>query len=245
MSKQALIYERPVPIAKQRHGKWSVRKVTDYSFASGLNAVPLVTQEFTVAGREYPIVFTKRGEKYLASALLGLRDAENLFVDSSGKWLGGYVPAFLRRFPFVFSHNDEEKTYTFCIDESASVAGEDADGERLFDDEGNETSYFDNMLSFTKRYQKAVQDSEAFCSRLQDLDLIVESEVSFKLPTGEKARTKGFGAVDRDRLKELSPEVVDQLFRSGDLELMHMHLASLRSFDDLLHDLPKETPVLN
>ena len=245
MTKQALIYERPVPITKERHGKWAVRKVSDYGFASELNAVPLVTQEFTMAGREYPVVFTRAGEKYVANALLGLRDAENLIIEKTGKWLGSYVPAFLRRYPFVFSHNDEQKTYTFCIDEDASVAGEHADGQRLFDDDGNETSFFDSMLSFTKRFQKAVQDTEAFCSRLQDLDLIVESEVSFTLPTGEKARTKGFSAVDRDRLNELEPDVVDRLFRSGDLELIHMHLASLRSFDDLLHDLPKDTPTLN
>ena len=41
---------------------------------------------------------------------------EVLFVNEAGKWLGKYVPAFLRRYPFVFSSNDEGKNFTLCID---------------------------------------------------------------------------------------------------------------------------------
>lgn len=245
MTNQALIYKKPVPVSKQRHATWSVVEGKDYSFSSGLNAVPLVTEEFVAAGREYPVVFVKNGDQYTVSALLGLRNDENLFVDKDGKWLGTYVPAFLRRYPFVFSHSPGSDSYTFCIDEEASGAGDLADGEPLFTKKGQETDYFNKMLSFTKRFQKAVQDTEAFCARLGKLDLIADSEVSFKLPSGEKAKTKGFGAVDRDRLSQLEATDVGQLFADGDLESIYLHLASLRSFDELLHDLPNEPKVLN
>ena len=134
MAKQALIYERPVPVSKQRHSNWAVGKTTDYGFARGLNAVPLVTQEFAVAGREYPIVFTKSGEGYVASALLGLRDAENLFVDNAGKWVGTYVPAFFRRYPFVFAVEEKDNRMTLCIDDDYPGLNGDGKGERMFDE---------------------------------------------------------------------------------------------------------------
>jgi hypothetical protein len=245
MTRQALIYEEPVPVTKRRHGRYAVRRVTDYSFARDLNAVPLVMEEFPVAGRNYPIVFTRSGDHYGANALLGLRNAENLFVDKAGKWLGGYVPAFLRRYPFALSYSEEKETYAFCIDEGASVVGEYPDGERLFDDSGNETPYFNEMLAFVKQYQKAYHDTQAFCARLKDLGLIADIEVSLKLPTGETATNKGFFGIHRERLKDLKSDQVDTLFRAGDLEHVHIHLASLHAFETLLLELPREPLILN
>ena len=245
MTKQGLIFDKPVPVSKARHGKWQVQQGQNYDFAKGLNAVPLATVEFAIAAREYPIVFTKTGEKFVASALLGLRDGENLFVSDEGKWEGKYVPAFLRRYPFVFSHNEDAGTYTLCIDEGAEIAGEGNDGERLFTDEGDDTKYLQGVMAFNTNWQRAFQETEAFCERLSALDLIVDSEISFKLPDGQSARTRGFAAVDRDRLKGLGKGQLMDLFQGGDLERIYAHLLSHRSLDDLLNDLPREFHTLN
>jgi hypothetical protein len=35
--------------------------------------------------------------------LLGMRDKENLYVNESNQWEAKYIPAFIRRYPFVFS----------------------------------------------------------------------------------------------------------------------------------------------
>jgi putative ABC transport system permease protein len=40
-------------------------------------------------------------------ALLGANDNENLFFDESNKWKADYIPAFVRRYPFVFSSQDD------------------------------------------------------------------------------------------------------------------------------------------
>jgi hypothetical protein len=64
------------------------------------------------------------------AALLGLREAENLFVDRDGKWDARYVPAFVRRYPFVPGKGPQGELLV-CIDEASSCfdAGE---GEALF-----------------------------------------------------------------------------------------------------------------
>ena len=44
---------------------------------------------------------------------------------------GAYVPAYVRRYPFILLENPEQKQFTLCIDEAAARLG-DADGEPLF-----------------------------------------------------------------------------------------------------------------
>jgi hypothetical protein len=53
------------------------------------------------------------------AVLLGLREAENLFVDRDGKWDARYVPAFVRRYPFVPGKGPQGELLV-CIDEASS-----------------------------------------------------------------------------------------------------------------------------
>src|SRR5579875_238928 len=115
MPKQLLIYEKAVPVTRKRHGNVSIKAGNNYAFAKNVNSVPLLTSEFDLACVEYAIVFS--GEKDIMPAvLLGIRDNENLYIDDRGAWNAKYVPAFVRRYPFVFSSQDG-KTFSLCIDE--------------------------------------------------------------------------------------------------------------------------------
>ena len=117
MTKQLLIYERAVAVNPKRHRDWSVAAGRSYAFARGLNAAPLVAAEFLPASREFAIVFAGEGDAIMPSVIFGIRDDENSFVEEDGSWAGRYVPAFLRRYPFVFSRSQDGASFTLCIDE--------------------------------------------------------------------------------------------------------------------------------
>jgi SapC len=103
MPKQLLIYEKAVPVTRQRHGNVSIKAGSDFGYAKTVNSVPLLASEFDLASREYAIVFSGQGNDMMPAALLGIRDNENLYVDDKGLWNAKYIPAFVRRYPFVFS----------------------------------------------------------------------------------------------------------------------------------------------
>ena len=98
MSRQLLIYERAVPVSSEKHREWSVKSGTDFSFAGQVNSVPLMAVEVPGAAVEYPIVFAGNDDEIMPAVILGLRDAENLYLEPSGAWRGRYVPAFVRRY---------------------------------------------------------------------------------------------------------------------------------------------------
>ena len=117
MARQLLIYESAVPVSRANHHDLSAEVGGDFSFSRAVNSVPLMAVEFPVAAPEYAIVFAGNDTAIMPAVILGLRDNENLYLNGKGGWGARYIPAFIRRYPFVFSSPDEGKNFTLCIDE--------------------------------------------------------------------------------------------------------------------------------
>src|SRR3954470_10052689 len=146
MSKQLLIYETAVPVSASRHRDCSLAPAPDYAFSSAVNAVPLMAVEFLRAAVEDAIVFTRAGENFMPAVVLGVRGNQNLYLAADKSWHADYIPAFIRRYPFVFSNSADGKTLTLCIDESHPGVNREGRGERLFDDDGKPTPYVERVL---------------------------------------------------------------------------------------------------
>ncbi|ODT27075.1 MAG: multidrug transporter [Kaistia sp. SCN 65-12] len=228
MAKQLLIYERAVPVSRQSHGDLSVKTGNNFAFAREVNSVPLMAAEFSNAAAEYAVVFAGEGENIIPVVLLGVRDGENLYVNEDGSWAGRYVPAFLRRYPFVFSSTDDGANFTLCVDEEFEGCNRKGRGERLFDGDGERTLYLQNVLGFLQAYQVQFQRTQALTRRLNDLGLFEAMQARFTLRDGKMLMLSGFLAVNRERLKELPGDRLAELARADDLELIYLHLQSMR-----------------
>ena len=229
MPKQLMIYEDAVPISTERHGEWSVKTGADYSYARGLNSVPLLAAEFIPAATEFAIIFAGEGDSIFPSVILGMRDGENSFVGEDNAWQGKYVPAFLRRYPFVFSRSEDGGTFTLCIDEEFNGFNQEGKGERLFDSEGARTQYLENVLKFTREYQAQFNRTMQFANRLRELELLEAAQARFQLPAGQSAALAGFQTINRDKLKALPGETLAEMARTDELELCYVHLQSLNN----------------
>ncbi|MGC9327846.1 MAG: SapC family protein [Candidatus Hinthialibacter sp.] len=235
MTTQLLIYERATPVSKQKHGDWYIKKSTDYSFSKHVNSVPLMAVEFRNAAAEYAIVFTGSEDEIMPAIVLGVRERENLYVSENGDWDAKYVPAFIRRYPFVFSSNDEGKTFTLCIDEEYAGCNQEGRGERLFDADGEWTQYLKGVLDFLKEYQAQFQRTKAFCKKLKTLNLLESMRAQFTLNTGQQMGLSGFMIINRDRLKELPGDQLSELAKTDELELMYLHLQSMRNLTAMIN----------
>ncbi len=244
MSTTLLFYENVKSVASNRHGDLSVKVGADYSFAKIANSVPLTAAEFRTAAAEYSIVFVGSEENTLPVVLLGAREKENAYVDADGRWDARYVPAFVRRYPFVFSLTEDGKTFTLCIDEDFSGCNREGRGERLFDTDGERTSYLQQVLNFQTEYQAQFQRTQMFCKRLVELELLESIQAQIRVGTGEPRVLTGIRAVNRAKIKELEPDVLTQMVRTDELELIYLHLHSLvnlRRFGEQF--APEEAPA--
>lgn len=243
MSTQLLIYNEVVPVSFARHADLSIKATGEYGFARHVNSVPLVASEIVPAAAEYPVVFAVTPEGTVPVAVLGLTQGENLFVGEDGKWLGNYVPAFLRRYPFVFSSSEEGRKLTLCVDESYAGCNREDRGERLFDAEGEHTLRLKSVLEFLKQYQAEFDRTKQFCANLQQLGVLEPMNANFRLPGGREGAIGGFSGVDRGRLKAIGPEALDRLARTDELELAYLQINSLRHFQSLVERAGRAQPA--
>lgn len=239
MSVQQLFYRTAVPVTSQRHRDWSVKMGDDFGFARNVNSAPITAVEFAEAAGEYPIVFAGDDKAVFPAVVLGARDGENLCIDAQGKWTGRYIPAFVRRYPFVFSVDPAGKTFTLHIDETFEGVNTEGRGERLFDADGEQTQYLKGILRFLQDYQARFARTQTFCDRLVELDLLQPMQAQFALATGERRTLGGFRVVDREKLKALPEDVLADMCKKDELECVYLHLASLRHFQDMLARFPQ------
>jgi len=229
MSAQLLFYKEAVPVSKDQHAAFSIDTTQDYSFASQVNSVPLTATEFPFAARDYVIVFAGQ-ETPMPAAILGIQQDKNVFVSDDGHWQGRYIPAFVRRYPFVFSSSEDGATFTLCVDKEFKGLNEEDRGEKLFDEAGEKTSYLDRMLNFLQEYQLQFQRTQAFCKQLKELDLLETMQAHISMPSGSQQSLTGFQVINRDRLKALDGEKLAELAKTDALELAYLHLQSMNNF---------------
>ncbi|MEX2367854.1 MAG: SapC family protein [Pseudohongiellaceae bacterium] len=234
MTKQLLIYGDIQAVTTKKHGKLSVKTGDNYDFARNINSVPLMAAEFPPASLEYTVVFTEHEDTVMPVAIMGFRNEENLYVGSDGKWLARYIPAFIRRYPFVFSSSDDGKSFTLCIDTEFAGCNQEDRGERLFDADGEQTQYLKNVLEFLKEYQVQYQRTQAFAKKLKELDLLEPMTAQFTTQTGDKGNLTGFMAVNREKLKKLSGDQFRELAQTDELELIYIHIQSLQNFTQII-----------
>ncbi len=233
MTKQLMIYERAVPVSSETHRDWSIQAGRSYGFAKEINSVPLLAAEFAAAAADHTIVFAGEGDAVFPSVILGQRDGHNAFVGGDDAWKGGYIPAFLRRYPFVFASTENNSQFTLCIDEEFDGFNTDGKGERLFDAEGNRTEYLEKMLKFTSDYQAQFNRTQLFAKRLADLDLLEPAQAQFRDADGKQSSLTGFKTIKRDALRQVAGDTLAEMARTDELELCYLHLHSLTNLQKL------------
>ncbi len=234
-----LFYKKVVPLNKDVHGELYIEAVEGYQHTNETNSIYIAAVEFLQVSKEYPIVFAKAGDdNVFPVALLGLQQNQNLFVDDKGKWTADYIPAYVRRYPFILATPDEkEATFTVCIDESFPGFNTAKEGKPLFDKKGEQLEILDQAVDFLKDYQNHVQLTTQFCENLSKLDILEPMQANIERADGDKTSLGGFMGVNREKLKALKPAQLAELVKSDQMELIFAHLASLLNIKGLMNRL--------
>ena len=228
-----LFYRKPIALSREAHRNLKVRGVPSFAYAAGTNSVPLAGNEFAAAARQLPILFVPDARQQPTPiALLGLRRDENLFVETDGRWSGNYIPAFVRRYPFVLIEKEASTDFTVGIDED--YAGfNTAEGEPLFTQEGTDAPALTRAIEFINTFRNEAARTQDFVAQLTRLDLLIPKVINVVLKGGSKFALDGFSVVDETRLGKLDDKEAGTLLRSSHLAWIYMHLLSIHNIPDL------------
>ncbi len=225
------MFKKIVLLNSQFHAGKKLLPVNSFKFAEKSHIVSLVVNEFTVASSVYPIVFVKDGDMLKPFALLGLKKDENLFVGNDGRWQAEYIPAIIRRNPFIAGKTEGRDDLALCIDEDSEFLS-DEDGEPLFDADGKPTQVIENAKKYLSDLHNNNELTNQFCRELANWELLSPLNIQIqKKVKGQEdnlsLNIEGCFGVSEKNFNALSDEVFLEIRKRGALPLIYAHLISL------------------
>lgn len=223
-----VFYNNLAPLSSTLHANFKVRPTDRAPYLAQVNAIPLTIDEFITAQRHYPIVFST-GDNPVPLALMGLNDGVNVFIDDEGLPINPvYIPAYVRRYPYLLARLDQNaEELSLCYDPTSNLIGAEVEGDALFDgDKPSET--LNGILKFCEDFEIAAQRTTAFIKELNDLDLLIDGEVTIQPnDTPQPFLYRGFRMVDEEKFRDLNGDVLRKISQNGILPLITAHLFSL------------------
>lgn len=225
-----LFYKDLLPLNSRDHADWKAGTLESAEYIASTHAIPLTTDEFVDAQRNFPIVFTA-GENPLPIALFGLNEGVNTFVGEDMKINEAiYLPAYARRYPFILAKlQPGSEDMSLCFDPTSGLIGKFEQGLDIFDGSGQPTEYTQGVLDFCRRFEEAGQRTKLFMEELAKLDIMMDGEIAITrndMPD-RPFIYRGFRMVDENKLRELPADKVEALAQNGMLMLIYAHLFSL------------------
>ena len=236
-----LFYNDPQPLDAEKHKDYGLIENFGLGFTRGVNAVPINLVEMPQICHHYPIAFSP-DDSATPVAILGLRDNENLFLTADNDWINrGYIPAYIRRYPFIFSEMQGSDQLSLCVDMDAKVVSEKG-GQKFFEKDGSPTQLSKNALEFCKSYHAAAQQTIEFSKTLKDHDLLIERQAEINLYDNRRINFSGFRIIDEEKLQKLDDKVFLEFRKKGWLPYVYAHLfsgAQWQHLTQLLNDILK------
>jgi len=230
------IYKKPAALDRGAHRALRASPPADMAFAARAQSIPIAAAEFVAVAKEYPIIFARENQRLIPLALTGVEAGENLFVAPDGRWLGRYVPAFIRQYPFILAQVSDQEM-AVCVDEASAALGT-KEGDALFDEAGDTTPFLGNAIAFLEEFQRALAATTRILAEIEAAGLVHAVDVRFDLPDGQVFTVAGGVVVDEQAVGRLGPDQASALLTCGALNLIHLHWASLSNVTTLL-DLKK------
>jgi len=228
-----MFYTKPVALNEQAHKDWKIEAVEDYKFAKKTNSVYLMSAEFVLASREYPVVFVRNNDVVTPIALLGLEQDNNSFVVPRGGWDADYIPAYVRRYPFIPATKEGSDELMLCIDEGYKGLNSKKAKLALFDKDGKPDVITQQAMNLLQSYHVENTTTAEFCKIIDELGLFEEAQVEGATAKGDNVKLGGFLRINHKRFTELNAKTVKSLFDNGALELVYAHFQSLANLAKL------------
>jgi len=227
-----MFYAAPRPLDRVKDAKLKVSRPSHFRFTANTNAIPLLVDEFPMAAAYYPIVFAA-GPSPIPAAVVGLKNDTNLFLDKEGRWLNGaYLPAYVRRYPFILMDDPEQKQFVLCIDEKSDMLGEQGEY-ALFDGE-NPSDFTKSAMEFCAALRQQGDATDEFVAALKEHDLLMPNDAQIDLRDNTRLQLSGFLVIDPAKFDALPDNIILQWKKKGWLGLVYAQLLSSHRWQNLV-----------
>lgn len=228
------MFNKIVPLQKDLHRNKKLKNIKGFSFAQNFHVASVMVHEFARASATYPIVFIedKSLDRFRPIALLGLQADKNLFIDDEGKWQAGYIPAIIRRYPFVLAETSKDQ-FSVCIDEESEIITEE-EGVALFNEDGSPAEVLENVKRYLGELHQMETVTTEFCKVMAENNLFVPLNMRVRQSSDKIQTIGGAYVINEERLNNLSDQRFLELHHKHYLPAIYAQLNSLAQIERLI-----------
>ncbi len=231
-----LFYKKLELLDANKHKALGVAKeLTDLSYASQTDFIPIAASELSFASRHYPLVFVAEASDATPTlvAMVGLGENKNLFVDAKGRWRSGvYIPAWVRRYPFITVKTQDNRD-AVAFDPDAKIFTS-KNSLPLFEND-KPTLALERILAFQNEFNAAFEQTQAMAKALQNAGVLEPSTLSIGGNDKDRQRrsVSGFLVVNEEKLRSLDGASLAKLNEANALGLAYAQMLSLVNLQSL------------
>jgi hypothetical protein len=226
-----------VAISAGSHTQKRWRRPTSFRFAANEPMASIVLAEIVHVGSSMPIAFIERAGRYAPMAMMSPMPGHNLFIGPEGQWLGGYVPASLRSYPFRLIRPEGSEKMTLCVDEDSGVIVDaNGEGEAFFTSDGKPSHCISAIMELLSQIEGSRTATELATASLTEAGVIEPWPLEVDVG-GKKTAINGLHRVNNSALAQLDDEAFLTLRKTSALLLAYAQLLSMGQiarFDQLV-----------
>jgi hypothetical protein len=159
---------------------------------------------------------------------MALAKGANAFIGASGQWLGAYVPAALRTYPFSLVAGKGGNETILGVDEDSGLIVDDASGEgveRFFETDGTPTAMVKTLTEMLRFIERDQVDTGRAVSALAEADVIKPWPLTVRVGNQDMT-VSGLYGIDESRLNGLDDETFLNLRKASSLLIAYGQLLS-------------------
>jgi len=211
----------------EAHGFYRYTPATDFYYAKTLTLIPITFSEIKFVCCDYPVIVIIQEQKPQLMLLCGI--TKNNAINEQGVWLGDYIPAFLRRYPFTLVEESSSDVLHIGFDLESGLFSS-PEGQPLFDAQGAPS----NILEETKKLLSVFQHESSITQNilLQMHKKEILSATEFSVQSEEEGKPKkigGFFTIDKKKLFESEDGFLLEAVRNGWMEMIELQHLSLKN----------------
>ncbi|RLA77449.1 MAG: hypothetical protein DRG30_00020 [Epsilonproteobacteria bacterium] len=226
------MYKNVKILRAKEHGFYRYTPPQDFYFAKNINLIPITFSEVKSLCCSYPIIILEQNETPMLMLMVGRE--ENNAIDDKGQCSLDYLPAFLRRYPFTLVADDESSDSLQIGFDLESGCFTSPDGVTLFDADGQASEALINARTLLETYHRETQVTTHILKRLKEQDILQPSQFNFKKEGEEDQKLAGFYIIDKKKLLEMDDALLLEAVKSGWMEMIELHLLSLKNLDKIV-----------
>jgi len=220
------------PISSEQFSSKTWKKISNCNFASKQSLIHVVAAELPHLVPHMPLGFMQTDSTFELVAICSLQPESNLYVAPDGRWLGGYVPAALRAYPFRLVYVEERKDSILCIDEDSGAVGEIGQGEAFFDGSGTPTQAISNILNLLTQVEGSRQTTKVAVDALSAAGLIQPWPINLQKEE-QVVAVEGLFRIDEAAMNALPEDAFLKLRSCGAFAVAYAQLLSMNQLSVL------------